>query len=168
MFASDEAKVSPDIMCLGKSLSAGYLSLAAVAVSDKLASAIDKGEPGALMHGPTYMANPLACAVANENLNILATGSWRTQVQAIEEQLRRELAECKDNANVADVRVKGAIGVVQMKYEVDTDALCEKFVDAGVWVRPFGHLIYLMPPFIINSDDLAILSKAVREVVRTL
>ena len=166
MFACEAAGVAPDVMCLGKSLSAGYLSLAAVAVREEVARGVDESEAGALMHGPTYMANPLACAVANENLKLLADGEWRGRVAAIEDQLRRELAPCAEYDGVADVRVKGAIGVVQMREEVDTHALSARFVDAGVWVRPFADVVYLMPPFIIGEDDLARLGRAVREVLK--
>ena len=165
MFASHAANISPDLMCLGKSLSAGYMSLAAVAVRESIAQGVDRSDDGVLRHGPTFMGNPLACAVANENLKMLSCGAWKQQVCSIEEQLRRELKPCLNSDAVLAVRVKGAIGVVQMRESVNADALCEKFVAEGVWIRPFGDIVYIMPPFITNADDLAHLGRAIRKVL---
>ena len=163
MFAAEHAGVSPDIMCLGKALSAGYLTLAATIASSQIAHTIDSGEPGVFMHGPTYMANPLACAVANANLDLLATGEWKKQVAAIERQLQQELLPCQSLASVKRVSVKGAIGVVEMHHAVDVSKLCQQFVRQGVWLRPFNHLIYLMPPYIIQTDELTRLTTAIRQ-----
>ena len=164
MFACEAAGddgVSPDVTCIGKALSAGYLTLAATVATARVADVIDSGEPGVFMHGPTYMANPLACAVASANLEILAGGEWRTQVAAIEAQLRRELEPCRASARVKDVRVKGAIGVVEMHEAVEADELCPRFVERGVWVRPFSNLIYVMPPYIIAEQELSRVTSAI-------
>lgn len=167
MFACEAAGadgVVPDLMCIGKALSAGYLTLAATVAGARVADAIDSGDPGVFMHGPTYMANPLACAVAAENLDILAGGEWRGQVAAIEAQLKRELEPCRASARVKDVRVKGAIGVVEMREAVEVDELCRRFVERGVWVRPFSNLIYVMPPYIITAKELSTVTSAIVEL----
>lgn len=164
MFAAEHAAVSPDIMCAGKALSAGYLTLAATLTTEDVARVISAGDPGTFMHGPTYMANPLACAVASANLGLLETGEWKGQVAMIENQLRDELKTCRQSPRVRRVSVKGAIGVVEMHDEVDAADLCQRFVDQGVWLRPFGRLIYLMPPYIIKSDELSRLTAAINEV----
>ena len=167
MFACEHpagGTVTPDIMCIGKALSAGYLTLAATVTNARVADGIDAGEPGALMHGPTYMANPLACAVASASLDLLAGGEWRARVAAIEAQLKRELEPCRASARVNDVRVKGAIGVIETREAVDTDELCRRFVKRGVWVRPFGRLIYVMPPYIISERELSTLTAAIVEL----
>ncbi len=156
--------VKPDIMCIGKALSAGYLTLAAAVTNAQVADAVDAGEPGVFMHGPTYMANPLACAVASANLDLLMGGQWRKQVAAIEAQLREELEPCRASARVRDVRVKGAIGVVEMHEAVVVDELCRRFVERGVWVRPFSNLIYVMPPYIITTQELSAVTAAIVEV----
>ena len=166
MFAAQHADVVADIMCVGKALSAGYLTLAATITGDKLARVISNGKPGMLMHGPTYMANPLACAVAEANLRLLAGGAWQTQVVKIENQLRQELAACQNLPQVKRVSVKGAIGVVEMKQMVDVADLCRQFVAQGVWLRPFANLIYLMPPYIIQADELTQLTAAIEEACR--
>ncbi len=166
MFACEHAggdAVKPDVVCIGKALSAGYLTLAATVANARVADAIDAAAPGVLMHGPTYMANPLACAVASANLDLLAGGEWRAQVAAIEMQLRRELEPCRASVRVRDVRVKGAIGVVEMHAAVAVDALCRRFVERGVWVRPFSNLIYVMPPYIITAQELAAVTAAIVE-----
>ena len=171
MFACEHPRdgtVRADIMCVGKSLGAGYLSLAAVAADARVADAIDADEPGMLMHGPTYMANPLACAIASANLDLLATGEWRGQVAAIESQLAKQLEPCRATSHVNDVRVKGAIGVVEMRQRVDVADLCRRFVERGVWVRPFANLVYVMPPYVIAAPELRKLTTAVTEIVRTL
>ena len=166
-FACEQAGVHPDILCLGKALGAGYLSLAAAAFSRPVMEAIDHGEAGVFLHGPTYMANPLACAVALGNLDILADGSWRQQVAAIERRLHDGLSDCEQFDTVRAVRVKGAIGVIEMKHPVDVPAACRRFVERGVWVRPFANLIYIMPPYIIGGEDLDQVLAAMREVAET-
>jgi adenosylmethionine---8-amino-7-oxononanoate aminotransferase len=160
LFACDHAAISPDILCLGKALSGGYITLAATLCNDVVAEGIQ----GALMHGPTYMANPLACSVAVASLELIQQNQWQQQVRFIEQQLKTELAPARSFAQVADVRVLGAVGVVEMTGNVDV-ALCQRlFVDAGVWVRPFGKLLYLMPPFIISPQELTQLTQALLNV----
>ena len=157
--------VKPDIMCIGKSLSAGYLTLAATVTTAQIADTIDTGDPGIFMHGPTYMANPLACAVASANLDLLNNGEWRTQVATIESQLKKELEPCRDSPRVKDVRVKGAIGIVEMHETVAVEALCQQFVERGVWVRPFSNLIYIMPAYIITEQELSVLTAAIVDII---
>ena len=160
LFAWEHAGAEPDLMCLGKALTGGYLSLAATLASTRVARGIS-ADGGALMHGPTFMANPLACALASASIALLRNGAWRTQVAAIERQLREELKAYARHPAVADVRVLGAIGVVQTHSPVPVAALQRTFVEAGAWIRPFNDLIYLMPPFVIRSDELKQLTAAI-------
>jgi adenosylmethionine---8-amino-7-oxononanoate aminotransferase len=161
MFACEHASVTPDIMCVGKALTGGYLTLAATLCTAEVAEAISRGEGGALMHGPTFMGNPLACSVALASLQLLADGSWRTRVAAIEKGLREGLAPARGLPGVADVRVLGAIGVVQLREEVDVAAASAAAIERGVWLRPFRDRIYTMPPYVISDDELASVSGAV-------
>lgn len=160
LFASEHAQVEPDILCLGKAMTGGYLSQAATLTNRRVAEGIS-GDGGVLMHGPTFMANPLACAVARKSIELLLDGPWQSRVAAIEAQLSRELEPYRSHRAVSDVRVFGAIGVVQARAAVPVAALQELFVDAGVWIRPFSDLIYLMPPLVIDSDDLGRLTTAI-------
>jgi len=160
LFACEHAAMAPDIMCVGKALSGGYMTLAATLCNDKVANGIH----GALMHGPTYMANPLACSVANASLALIQTGAWQRQVAAIEHQLKTELQAAKALPNVADLRILGAVAVLEMTATVNV-ALCQRlFVELGVWIRPFGKLLYLMPPFIISAAELRQLTNALIQI----
>ncbi|MCP5406650.1 MAG: adenosylmethionine--8-amino-7-oxononanoate transaminase [Chromatiaceae bacterium] len=165
MFACEHAGVSGDIMCVGKALTGGYMTLAATLTSFEVSAAISSGNPGLFMHGPTFMANPLACAAALASLELLTESPWEQRVSRIEAGLRSGLAPCTEMSHVEEVRVLGAIGVVELKSAVDMHLIQPRFVDSGVWVRPFGKLVYLMPPFIIDEKDLGILTAAVVKVV---
>ncbi len=155
MFACEHAGISPDIMCIGKGLTGGTMTLAATLTTDRVAEGISRSPAGCFMHGPTFMGNPLACAVASESLAILASGEWQAQVNAIEQQLSQGLSPLKRHPRVADVRVLGAIGVVECRQPIAMAEIQAYFVDQGVWIRPFGQLIYLMPPYLIQADELA-------------
>jgi len=168
MFACEHAGVSPDIMCIGKAMTGGYLSLAAAITTERVARGISNGEPGLFMHGPTFMANPLACSIACASIEKLTAGPWRTRVCAIEGQLKAELAPAAALPHVADVRVLGAIGVVELTRPVDMARMQEFFVERGVWIRPFGRLVYLMPPYVIESPDLQRLTGAVINVLQDM
>jgi adenosylmethionine-8-amino-7-oxononanoate aminotransferase len=161
LFACDHAGVAADVMCVGKALSGGYLPLAATLCSPRIAQAISHGEGGALMHGPTFMANPLACAVALASTGLVAGGSWRNDVARIERGLEEGLAAARDLQGVSDVRVLGAIGVVELDGEVDVIAATRAAVDRGVWLRPFRNLVYTMPPYVTDDADLAGITEAV-------
>lgn len=163
LFACTEAGIVPDIICLSKALTGGTLPLAATVARRHVFEAFLSDDPGAaLMHGPTYMANPLACAAANASLDLFEREPRLQQVAAIEAQLRDELAPCAHLAGVAEVRVKGAIGAVELAGRIDLDALRTRFAELGCWIRPFGKVVYLMPPFVIGRDDLATLTAAIR------
>jgi adenosylmethionine-8-amino-7-oxononanoate aminotransferase len=166
LFACEHAGVSPDVMCVGKALTGGYVTLAATLCAPAVADAISAGEGGALMHGPTFMANPLACAVALASLDLLADGGWREDVARIERGLREGLAPARDLPGVADVRVLGAIGVVQLEREVDVAAATTAAVERGVWLRPFRDLLYTMPPYPTAEDDLATVTATIVAAAR--
>lgn len=169
LFACEWAGISPDIMCLGKAMSGGYITLAATLCNDKVSNGICRGEYAALMHGPTYMANPLACAVANASIDLLLAGDWQQQVARISDQLERELAACREFSFVKQVRVLGAIGVVELHEPPKKPAdIIQQFTELGVWIRPFGKIFYLMPPYIITPNELSKLTGALARVVASL
>ena len=168
LFACEHADVTPDIMCIGKSLTGGYMTLAATLTTEEIIQSIGRNEPGVFMHGPTFMANPLACSVALASINLLLNSPWQERIDRIESELTEGLEPCNKFESVADVRVLGAIGVVEMKQAVDMKTIQQSFVDAGVWVRPFGKLVYLMPAFVITTAELNILTSAVCDVIKKI
>ncbi len=165
MFACEYAGVCPDILCVGKALTGGFMSLAATLTTPEISASFGAGEAGVFMHGPTFMANPLACAVALANLVLLESYDWRSTIRAIETHLKAELEPCRSLAAVKDVRVLGAIGVVELHDPVDMSAIQPRFVESGVWLRPFGRLIYTMPPYIIQPTELTTITRAIYQIV---
>lgn len=167
LIACEHANIEPDILCLGKALTGGYMSLAATLCNEKVSDGISK-DGGVFMHGPTFMGNPLACATAIASINLLMDSPWQERVQAIEQQLSDELRICLEQASVNDVRTLGSIGVVEMKEAVDVKTAQEFFVNKGVWIRPFGKLLYIMPPYIISKIELNRLTHAISEFTKTV
>ncbi|GAB3126687.1 adenosylmethionine--8-amino-7-oxononanoate transaminase [Tsukamurella serpentis] len=166
LFACDSAGITPDILCLGKALTGGYLTLAAMLCTDEIALTISESDQGALMHGPTFMGNPLACAVAVASTELLLAQDWRARVSRIEGLLRAGLEPLRELPGVVDVRVLGAIGVVQLDRPVDTAAATDATVAAGVWLRPFRDLVYTMPPFICTDAEIELICGGVSAAVR--
>lgn len=166
LFALEHAGISPDIICLGKALTGGHISFAATVTTRRLAHGIGNSDAGVFMHGPTYMANPLACAAGIASLSLLETGGWQTQTAKIETQLTEELAPARSLPGVRDVRVLGAIGVIEMDRPVDPGIAHARAPQTGVWLRPFGHNIYAMPPFVIPADDLSRVTAAMVDLAK--
>jgi adenosylmethionine-8-amino-7-oxononanoate aminotransferase len=165
MFACEHAGVEPDILCVGKALTGGYVSLAATLASERVAQGVS-ADGGVLMHGPTFMGNPLAASIATRSIELLLASPWQQRIHAIESQLHDELSQYKDHPEVSDVRVLGAIGVVETREPVDAEVAQRRFVEAGVWIRPFGTRIYLMPPYTIDAEDLSALTAAIELSLR--
>ena len=168
LFACEYADICPDIMCVGKALSGGFMSLAATLTSTHISQTFADGEAGVFMHGPTFMGNPLACAVSLASLDLLESYDWQTKIAKIETQLKAELAVCQDLDAVKDVRVLGAIAAVELHNPVDMATVQPQFVDKGVWLRPFGRLLYTMPPYIIQPEELSAITSAIYEVAAKL
>lgn len=166
LFACEHANITPDILCVGKAITGGYMTLAATITSKKVAHTICNGEAGVLMHGPTFMGNPLACRVAIASIDLLLASPWQERVKSIESQLQQELMPCQNLEKVKEVRVLGAIGVVELHEAVDPVMIQEQFVNKGVWIRPFGKLVYVMPPFIIKTEELKRLTQSIYEVLK--
>ena len=168
LFALEHADVVPDILCLGKALTGGYMTLAATLCSERICNGISNSEAGAFMHGPTFMANPLACATAIASIQLLLSQPWQRTVQRLQTELAAGLAPARKFDSVAEVRTLGAIGVIELKEPVDMRVVQPLFVERGVWVRPFGKLVYAMPPYVMGSADVATLTAAMVDVVAQL
>ncbi|MGB2102545.1 MAG: adenosylmethionine--8-amino-7-oxononanoate transaminase [Porticoccaceae bacterium] len=165
LFACEWAQITPDIMCLGKSLTGGYMTLAATICTEKVSHGICDGDAGCFMHGPTFMGNPLACAVANASIEQLLNEDWQSNIARIETVLKQQIEPFIHLDTVADTRILGAIAVVEMKQPVQLAEIQRQFVARGIWVRPFGRLVYVMPPFIMSNQDLESLMQGIYEVL---
>lgn len=168
LFACEHASIEPDILCLGKALTGGYMTLAATLTNLDISETISNGEPGIFMHGPTFMANPLACSAGLASLKLLFQSPWQNRIKQIEKQLKIGLEACQNYRQVKDVRVLGAIGVVELHTPINMKKIQPQFVEAGVWVRPFNNLVYLMPPYIISTNELNTLTKAVATIISNI
>ncbi len=167
MFACEHADISPDILCVGKALTGGQMTLAATLTTEQVATTISAGEAGCFMHGPTFMANPLACAVANESLALLIDNDWHQQVSRLEKGLLKGLGPANELDSVADVRILGAIGVIEMKSPVDMKKIQPACIEQGIWLRPFGRLVYIMPAYIMNDKELEELTAGILKVLKS-
>ena len=165
LFACEWANISPDIMCLGKSLTGGYMTLAATLCTDKVSHGICDGEAGCFMHGPTFMANPLACSAAIASIDLLLTSNWKKRVSEIETILRDQLMPLKSHQSILDVRILGAIGVLEFNEALDMKKTQEELIESGVWLRPYGKLLYTMPPFVISDEELLAITQAMANIV---
>jgi len=168
LFACEHAQIAPDILCLGKALTGGYMTLSAVLTTAEISREISQGEPGVFMHGPTFMANPLACKIAKTSIDILLKSDWQKKVAKIENPLNKILKKCEKLKGVKEVRILGAIGVVELENQINLQKATKEFVDAGVWIRPFLNLIYIMPPFIIKQKELKILTNTIYTTIKKL
>jgi adenosylmethionine-8-amino-7-oxononanoate aminotransferase len=167
MFACEHGDISPDILTLGKALTSGYMTLAATLTTDKVARTISDGEAGCFMHGPTFMANPLACSVANESLLMLKEMNWSDSIHRLQQGLRDGFDEARSLTAVQEVRVLGGIGVIEMKQPVDMKKIQAAFIKEGIWLRPFGKLVYVMPPYVMSAEDLERLTTGVLNVLKS-
>tara|TARA_Y100001970_G_C14183655_1_gene831273 strand:+ start:187 stop:1458 length:1272 start_codon:yes stop_codon:yes gene_type:complete len=165
LFGFEHSNIVPDILCLGKSITGGYMSLAATMVSKEIAKSISNKDPGIFMHGPTYMANPLACSVALANINLLLSYNWKKKIKNIESAVFNSFKEISKNESVKDFRVLGAIGVLEMKNKVNVKSIQKKCVEHGIWLRPYSNLIYIMPPYVISKKDLTFLLNKLKKVI---
>ena len=160
LFGCEHANISPDIICLGKALTGGYMSMAATLSTAEVAETV-----GVLMHGPTFMGNPLSCAVANRSIDLLLSSDWENRILQIENILKSELFPLKTHKSVSDIRVIGAIGVIEFERSLDMKVVQEKLIENGVWLRPYGKLLYTMPPYVINDEELLTITKAMSAIV---
>jgi adenosylmethionine-8-amino-7-oxononanoate aminotransferase len=165
LFACEQAGISPDIMCLGKAITGGYMTLAAVLTTAEVSQTISGNPPYAFMHGPTFMANPLACAIANASIDLLLDSPWQERITSMAEAFASHLLPCKKWEGVRDVRIKGGIAVLELSHPVNMASITRRCVERGIWIRPFGRLVYVMPPYIISSSDLEHLLTAMTESV---